>query len=144
MGTPIFVLFCFYQQHDQVSNSLFTKCHKMRNCEQFRTKCWCKNSSNIASTLCLFDKNVTRMLQQEGILSVLKYLFFVWNFVTSGYYYWKSTKLVVSINSHILLCMSWCHTCEKSSRSVQWFTSSVLLCISYEIECVRVIQLMFL
>ena len=34
----------------------------------------CKNSSNINISFhrCLFDKNMTRMLQQEGILSVLK------------------------------------------------------------------------
>ena len=56
----------------QIPNTLFTSqssarnCHKMTNCEQFRTKC----CINIAATLtldtteCLFDKNVTRMLQR--------------------------------------------------------------------------------
>ncbi len=36
--------------------------------------------------------------------------------MTTGYYYWKSTKLVVSINSHILLFMSWCYTYYHSYR----------------------------
>ena len=75
------------------------------------------------------DKNVTKMWQQEGILSVQKYFFrrkISWNFVTPCCYHWKSTKLVVSINSHILLCMSWCYTSEKSSRSVQWLFAKTL------------------
>ncbi len=40
-------------------------------------KMLCKNISkiNISFHTCLFDKNVPRMLQQEGILSVLKILF---------------------------------------------------------------------
>ena len=85
-------------------------------------KMLCKNSSNINIGFhrCGFDKNVTRMLQQEGILTVLKKKIrrkMSWNFVTS-HYYWKSMKLVASINSHIS-CMSWYYTCKKSSSSVQ-------------------------
>ena len=43
----------------QINQVYVCNCHKMTNCKQFR-----KNSSR-----CLFDENVTRMLQQEGILS---------------------------------------------------------------------------
>ncbi len=67
----------------QVLNTLFTNqssvrnCHKMTKCELFRTKCCVK----IALTLTLATTdvlliNVTRMLQQDGILSVLKNIFF--------------------------------------------------------------------
>ena len=45
------------------------------------------------------------MLQQEGILNVLKKTFFrrkmSLNFVTSGKYYWKLTKLIESINNPV-------------------------------------------
>ncbi len=62
----------------------------------------------ISIELCSLDLFYCAMLQQEGILSVLKNYFFrrkmSWNFVTSCYYYWKLTKLVVSINSYILSC----------------------------------------
>ncbi len=69
----------------QVQNLLFTNqsgirnCHKMTNCEQFQTKCCVKISATLTlpslRLTCLFDKNVPRMLQQEGILSVLKNIF---------------------------------------------------------------------
>ncbi len=46
----------------------------------------------------LFDKNVTRMLQQEGILGVLKNRpKMCCNFLTSCYYYCKSTKACCTI-----------------------------------------------
>ncbi len=100
--------------------AIVTKWQIVNNFEQMM----CKNSSNINISFhrCLFDKNVARKLQQERIPDVLKNISVgKWeNFVTSGYYYWNSTKLVVSINSHILLCMSCCYTCEKSYISVQW------------------------
>ena len=70
-----------------------------------------QKKSNISFHRCLFDKNETRKLQQEGIVSVFNKIFFRrimnWNFVTSGYYYWKSTKLFASINIHIPLCIFW-------------------------------------
>ena len=55
------------------SQSSVRKCHKMTNCEQFRQNA-VKNSS---FHRCLFNKNGTRMLQQEGIRSVIKNIFFV-------------------------------------------------------------------
>ena len=69
----------------QVSNTLFTNqsalrnCHQMKNCEQFRTK-YCVNIAAILTlaTTHVFDKNVTKMLQQEGILGVLK-KYIVWS-----------------------------------------------------------------
>ena len=53
---------------------LTRNCHKMTNCEQIRTKCCVKIAATLALGVfsCLFDKNVTRMLQKEEILSVLK------------------------------------------------------------------------
>ncbi len=106
------------------SNTLFTNqpsvcnCHKMTNLWTIANKIKCTNSSNFNITYhrCLLDKHVTRMLQQEGNLSVLKIFFrrkMSWKFVMSCYYCWKSTKFVVAKNSHILLCMSRCYTCEK-------------------------------
>ena len=85
----------------------------------------CKKSSNIyvttlASTECLYDKNVTKTSQQE---------FWVFFFSENGLKFcdvrllllnWKETKLIVSINSRILLCLCWGYTYEKSSTSVQW------------------------
>ena len=51
-------------------------------------KMLCKNSSNsnISHHRCLFDKNVTRMLQQEGILGVLK-IFFVRKWIFLNFWF---------------------------------------------------------
>ncbi len=104
--------------------------YKSINCTQLsqNDKLWTiwnkmlhKNSSNINISYhrCLFHKHVTRMLQQEGILSILKRIFFrhkmCWDFVTSCYYHLllqidEVTKFVMLINNHIPLCMSWCYT----------------------------------
>ena len=68
----------------QVQNTSFTNqfsvrnCHKMTNCEHFQTKCCVKIAATLILTatdvflIAYFDKNVTRMLQQERILSVFK------------------------------------------------------------------------
>ena len=108
----------------QVQNTLFTPLSQNDELWTISNKMPCKNSNsiNISFHRCLFDKNMPRMLQQEGILSVLKTCFrrkMSWNVVTSGCYYWKSTKRIVSISRHILLCMSSCYSYEKSSISVQ-------------------------
>ncbi len=65
----------------QVQNKLFIDHSGIRNCHN--DKLWtiemlCKNISNINISFhtCLFDKNVPRMLQQEGILSVLFFFFY--------------------------------------------------------------------
>ena len=69
-------------------------------------KMLCKNSSNINVSYhrCLFDKYVTRMLQQEGILNVLKKIFFRqkmnWNIERPCYYYWK---LEVELNFNLIV-----------------------------------------
>ncbi len=63
----------------QAQNTLLTNqsgirnCQKMTNCEQFRTKCCVKTAAILTlATTCLFDKNVSKMVQQEEILSILK------------------------------------------------------------------------
>ena len=87
---------CLFTNQSSIRN-----CLKMANCEHaISNKMLCKNSSNINISFhrCFFDTNVTRKLQQQRILSVLipPGRKMSWN-------YWKLTKLLVSINSHILL-----------------------------------------
>ena len=77
----------------QIPNTLFTNqsnvrnCHKMTNCEQFRTKC--KNSSNInisyhrMSFWQKCDKNVTTGGNPECSIFFRRKM--SWNFVTSCY-----------------------------------------------------------
>ncbi len=67
-------------QVNQVYAIIVTKWQVVNNFEQML----CKNSSNINISFHwrVFDKNVTRMLQQEGILSILKKNIlsqFIWN-----------------------------------------------------------------
>ena len=73
-------------------------------------KCFANIAANINISFhrFLFDKNVTTMGKNpecsKNILFVRKWVKILWRH-TSGYYYWKSMKLVASINSHILVCI---------------------------------------
>ncbi len=57
----------------QLQNMLLTNqsgvrnCHKLTNCEHFRTKCSAKMAETLtlASTLCRFEQNVPRMLKSS-------------------------------------------------------------------------------
>ncbi len=86
----------------QVQNTLFTKqssvrnCHKRTNSEQFRTKCCVKIVATLSYMYhrCLVDKNITKMIHQEGTLGVFFFSSMSRNLLTSFYHYLKSTKHV--------------------------------------------------
>ncbi len=103
----------------QVSKySLFTNqsstrnCHKMTNCEQFRAKCYVK----IVATLTLATTDVFLIkIWQECYNSRESWVFFFFPLkFCEVMLLLKIDKAFVSKNSHIILCMSWCYTCEKS------------------------------
>ena len=95
-------LTCWWMGIKLVYKSSVRNCQKMTNCVQFRTKIF-------------FIK-----IWQKSVLKNIFPSKMSWNFLTSFYYYLKSTKHVASINDYILSCMYLWHTYEILSRLVLW------------------------
>ena len=103
-------------------NRVYAIVRKWKIEKQFQTKYCVK----LAATLTLASTNVFFLLNCDkndtswGTLGVSFPSKMSRNFLTSFYYYLKSTKHIASLKSYILSCMCLWHTYEISSRSVDW------------------------